>query len=214
MILRYRLLAILIGVATGVSVLLAGLSPASGAAQASATYWTTVLGPIGFGAIVADDARNQVLVSGRSGNVVKILDDSGKLVTTVPNIYGAAGMVIQRDQLYVAESTAGAIVRIDLTNPANPPVTVANGLYRPYWLVETGGKLWTADNSGHLISVKPSTGAVSVFTSFTFIGADLATSPGDLDTLFVAVDGSDGPIYRLDVSSRTPKVVASGSAGQ
>ena len=49
---------------------------------------STDLGPIGFGAVVVDDARSHVLVSGPSGNVVEILDFSGNVVGTIPNLYG------------------------------------------------------------------------------------------------------------------------------
>src|SRR5512133_1220152 len=74
-------------VMTATALVLAAVAPAF--ARAS-----TDLGPIGFGTMVVDDARGHVLVSGPTGNVVEILDFSGNVVGTIPNIYGAHGMVV------------------------------------------------------------------------------------------------------------------------
>src|SRR5262249_23243687 len=128
--LKRRAYFTLIGTLLGVSVLFAGFPASAGGAQASPPAWTINPRPTGFGTVTVDKNRSHVLVSGTTGNVVEILSYAGALVTTVPNIFGAAGMVVNGDNLYVAESTAGAIVKVDLNNPTNPPVRLAHGINR------------------------------------------------------------------------------------
>jgi hypothetical protein len=195
-------------VMTATALVLAAVAPAF--ARAS-----TDLGPIGFGTMVVDDARGHVLVSGPTGNVVEILDFSGNVVGTIPNIYGAHGMVVSGRYLYVTESTAGAIVRIDLM-AANPtPTTIATGLLQPWWLVATGSRLWTTVSQpgmsgwGSLASIDLRSGKVNTFSQ-TYYSPDLAVSPALPGTLFLTTDAlSPGSIYRIDVSSAKPKVKAS-----
>ena len=172
------------------------------------------LGPIGFGTVVVDDARGHVLVSGPSANVVDVLDFAGNLVQTIPNVYGAWGMVVSGRYLYVAENTAGAVVRVDLTGATPTATTLAKGLNQPEWLVLTGGKLWTTvaapgmSGWGSIVSIDPKSGKVTTFGQ-TFYSPDLAASPGLPSTLFVSEDGlSPGAVYRIDVSSPKPKVRA------
>jgi len=176
---------------------------------------STDLGPVGFGTVLVDDARSHVLVSGPTGNVVEILDFSGNVVGTIPNLYGAHGMVINGRYLYVTESTAGAIVRIDLT-AANPtPTLIANGLLQPWWLVLTGGKLWATVSQpgmsgwGAIASVDLRSGKVNTFSQM-YYSPDLATSAALPNTLFLTEDAlSPGSAYRIDVSSAKLKVKAS-----
>jgi hypothetical protein len=88
------------------------------------------------------------------------------------------------------------------------PQTIATiGLVGPEWLVMTGGQLWTTknfqdDQSDSIVSVDPSTGAITSTLSGSFYEPDLAVSPGDPSTLFVVEDGlSPGAGYRFDVST-------------
>jgi hypothetical protein len=199
---------ILLTAAVAAAALLSALLPGLAAAASND------LGPIGFGTVVIDDARGHVLVSGPTANVVDVLDYSGNLVTTIPNIYGAWGMVVDGSYLYVAESTAGAIVRIDLTMPGLGATTIASGLLQPRWLVKTGGKLWTTVTAsgfngwGTLTSINLKTGAVNAYTQ-RYYSPDIAASPGAPDTLFLAEDAqSPGAVFRLDVTPK-PRVRAS-----
>jgi hypothetical protein len=176
---------------------------------------STNLGPIGFGSIVVDDARGHVLLSGPTADVVDVLDFSGNLVSTIPNIYGAHGMVINGRYLYVTESTAGAIVRIDLSSPAPSPTPVATGLFQPWWLVMTGGKLWTTVSQpgmagwGSIASIDLRSGKVTTFSQ-SYYSPDLAVSTGLSNTIFLAEDAlSPGSVYRIDVSTPKLKVRAS-----
>jgi hypothetical protein len=171
---------------------------------------------VGFGTVVVDDARAHVLISGPSANAVEVLDFAGNLVQTLTNIHGAWGMVVSGRYLYVAESSAGAIVRVDLNAPTPAATTVATGLVQPRWLIMKGGKLWTTVAApgmsgwwGSIASVDPKSGKVGTFSQ-TYYSPDLAVSPALADTLFVSEDGrSPGAVYRLDVSTAKPKLRAS-----
>ena len=178
----------------------------------------TDLGLIGFGSIAVDDVGQHVFVSGPLANVVDELDFSGSLVRSIPDIAEPWGMAISGRSLYVAESSAGAILRINLDDPSAPPQTVASGLFDPQWLAVAGGQLWTAEfpsasplsgsTTEQLASIDLDTGAVSSFPLTTFSDPYLAASPGLPDTLFVAAIAGSA-IYRVDVTSGVPRVVAS-----
>jgi hypothetical protein len=188
-----------------VAILAAGAVPATVVAS-------TGLGPVGFGSIVVDDTAHHVFVSGPQGNVVDEFDFHGNLLATVSNVYGAWGMTISGNHLYVAESTTGAIVRIDLAGSTLTPQIIASGLNGPRWLVMTGGRLWSTEGAsggwGSIVSIDPTSG-VSATLSGSYYEPDLAVSPGDASTLFVAEDGlSPGALFRFDVSSSPPTQIA------
>lgn len=211
---RGRITAVAIVVGT----MALGATPAMASVPASVLQ-STSLGAGGFGALAVDDAGGHVFVSQPAGNDVQEYDFQGNLLATIPNVYGAYGMTIDGGELYVAQSTTGSIVEVPLANPASTPVTVATGLQDPTWLVYTGGRLWTAEQNtgsgagwGNVASADPSTGTVTTLSG-SFYEPDLAVSPGDPDTLFVAQDGlSAGSISRYDVSGSTPTLVASNSS--
>jgi hypothetical protein len=176
---------------------------------------TNDLGPIGFGAVAVDDVRGHVFVSGPTANVVEVLDFSGNLVATIPNLPGAWGMLVSGRYLYVAETSGGAIVRIDLTSPTFTATPFATGLLRPLWVVMAGGKLWTTvsvslDSSySTLASIDPKSGRVKDFSQ-TYFSPLLATTPGAPNTLFLAQSYlSPGSVFRIDVSAAKPRVVIS-----
>ena len=161
--------------------------------------------------MAVDDAGQHVFVSQPQGNDIEELDFEGNVVATISNVYGAYGMTIVNGVLYVAESTTGDIVGIPLGVTPLAPTVLATGLNDPIWLVYTGGKLWAAEagDSASVVSVDPTTGATSVLASNLY-APDLAVSPGDPNTLFVALDGlSAGSIYRYDVSTSPATKVAS-----
>jgi hypothetical protein len=187
------------------ALLVTGLAVPAGASAAGFD-----LGPA-FGTIAVDDAGQHVFVSDPQSNTVFEFDFSGNPLGTIPNVYGATGMVISGRNLYVAENTTGQVVRIDLTASPLTPATLATGLNGPRYIVMTGGRLWVAEGSS-VASVDPATDAVAVLpTSYT--NPDLATSPGAPSTLFIAVDSdSPGSVYRVDVSTSPPTTVASVSA--
>jgi hypothetical protein len=167
------------------------------------------LGAGGFSAVVVDDAHQHVFISAGSADAVLVFDFQGNAVARIPNIYGAAGMVVNGQTLYVAERNAGTIGRIDLNTLADLG-SLGSGLVTPNWLAFAGGKLWvTVGGSqwGQLASVTP-TGTTTVFSD-NYYDADLATTPSQPNTLYVAEDGlSPGAVYRLDVSSGSPVLAA------
>ena len=190
---------------------------AGGALAAPSTSTVTDLGGIGFSSIIVDNANHHVFVAGHTANVVDVLDLSGNLVTTIDNVYGAAGMAIDKGMLYVAENTAGTIARIHLRTLVRAK-DLGSGLIQPYWLAITGGRLWvTVDVSsgwGQIESVNLTTGAGTTFAT-NYYSPDIVSSPGAPSTIFLAEDGlSPGSIYRLNVASGTPVVAAGASTNQ
>jgi len=186
-------------------VLIAGSSAVSAANAPS-------LGLTAFGSIAVDDTNGHVFVSGPNENEVLVFDFDGNLVRTIPNIAGAAAMVVQASSLYVVAGEAGSIERIDLGTLADAG-TVATGLSTPQSLAFAGGKLWTGVNGNGQWSQLASitlAGAVTVFPSPMYYAPDFATTPADPNTLYLAQDGlSPGSLYRLDVAGGAPVVNAS-----
>ena len=208
---KRRLLTRPLLAATVLVVLIAAGSLASATASAAETD----LGAIGFGAIVVDNARGHVLVSGPRANVVDVLDFAGNLLATIPSIDGAYGMVIKGHTLFVAESTAGAVVEVNLKTLAVTKSPLVTGLRNPRWLAIAGGALWITTGSEHgwggLAAVSFASRELRQFEEDAYYEPDLATTPANHDELFVASDGvSPGSIYRLNVSSGAPVVAASG----
>jgi hypothetical protein len=187
------------------------------ALAAPSTTTVTDLGTIGFTSVIVDNANHHVFVSGRTANVVDVLDFSGNLVTTIDDVYGAAGMAINKGMLYIAESTAGTIARIHLKTLVRAR-NLGSGLVQPYWLAITGGQLWVTvdmlNGWGQIESVNLTSGTGTTFTA-NYYGADIVSSTGAPNTLFLAEDGlSPGSIYRLNVASGTPVEVAGVNTNQ
>lgn len=167
-------------------------------------------GPVTFGTITVDDVHQHVFVSVPSADQVDEFDFSGHLIDTVAKVYGASGMVISGPFLYVAERTAGQIVRIDLLTSTLLPVPVVSGLNGPSTLTVAGGRLWTALEGDYglwtqsIVSVDPITGTVNplpVRIDFPMV----ASSPGTPDTLYVIERGqSPGQIYEYNVATSPP----------
>ena len=192
------------------------LAATAGLAMAASASAATNLGQVGLGSVVVDDGGQHVFVSAPKANAIDEFDFSGHLVATVPNIYGAWGMVISGNDLYVAESTAGAIVRLDVTQLSATPATVATGLNQPTHLASAGGDLWTTVDGSQWASVEsvdPSSGATAMLAG-SYYDPDLAVGSAAPDTLFVSEDGlSPGAVYSFDVSTpSSPTEIAHASS--
>lgn len=162
------------------------------------------------GQITVDDAGGHVFVSLPSANAIDEFDFSGNLLWTM-TIPGADGMVLVGRTLYVAENNTGEIVKLDLSAAAPAPTIVTSGLNGPQYLVMTGGDLWVTEDSS-VASVDPVSGLVTPLPT-SYYDADLATSPGAPNTLFIAEDGlSPGAVFRLDVTTSPPTVAASNTS--
>ena len=194
---------------------LALAAPWGARAASAVTAGSVELGAVGFGSIVVDDARQHVLVSAPAANEVLVFDESGSLLATIPDEPGARGMVIDGSTLYVAQSTAGAIDQINLDTLTDAGALVT-GLVDPVWLAVAGGRLWTAvggTNAWDELASITLTGTTTVFPTPTYYSADVTSSPGDPNGLYVAEDGlSPGAIYRLNVASGVPVALVKNTA--
>src|SRR5437868_7019019 len=81
----------------------------TGAPAAMALNSAVPLGAGGYGAIVVDDAHAHVFISTPQANAVRVFDFDGNPVTTIQNLPGAKGLLINGSTLYVAEQDVGAI---------------------------------------------------------------------------------------------------------
>lgn len=159
-----------------------------------------------FGAIAVDNARQHVFVSVPNGNAIDEFDFQGDLVNVIPNIYGADGMVVDGNTLYVAEGTAGEIVSLDLTDPTAAAQEVASGLNGPSTLALAGGVLWTAlaaddgDWADSIVSVDPGTGAETALPLAVDYPAVFAGS-GDPEDVYVVDSEDPTTIYRYDATT-------------
>jgi hypothetical protein len=160
-----------------------------------------------YGAMVVDNANQHVFVSVPSANQIDEFDFQGQLLSSVANVYGAWGMTISGQNLYVAESTAGAIVRINLDASPLSAQPVARGLNEPSTLTMAGGKLWTAlaGDAGQwedsVVSVDPSSGTVTTLP-VAIDYPQVSAAAGDPNTLYVDEEGqSPGEILAFNAAA-------------
>ena len=83
---------------------------------ASAASTTTAHGLSTVRGMILDPASGQIFVSG--DDAVVVFNPDGTLKTTIPGLWGASGVDIANGSLWVAESTAGKVAKIDLTTLA------------------------------------------------------------------------------------------------
>lgn len=99
----------------------------------------------GFGAIVVDQPRHLVFLSGGpSSNTVLVTDLRGRLVSRIANESGATGLALSADgrTLYAALSTADAVSAIDTAALAETARYPTPARTCPSSLTRTGGYLW------------------------------------------------------------------------
>lgn len=196
---------------------LVALVPAGGAGAAAGTASAPVVLPLSsFGGVVVDGLHQHVFISSPSDNTVLAADYSGNVVARFTGLAGAGRMALDGSSLFVLDSNAGAIERID-TAALTDKGTLASGLVKPNDLAVAGGRLWTTTNgcsqwSTQLVAVDESTGAESPYPApTTMLGycAAFATSRGN-PTLLVAWDAGIEPanLTSLNVGGKgAPAVV-------
>lgn len=169
---------------------LAALSGASPAATA-ATPAGVDLGMSVVRATAVDPTTGRVFVAG--DDEVQVFEPDGTHRRTIPDVYGAGGMAISGADLWVTETTAGAIARIDLTTEAVAQ-TFTIGRQVGWSIVVHRGAIWftvpstwSTSYSG-LASLDPTTGTVSD-RGGSFYSAFLRTIPGVNDRLLVGEPG-------------------------
>ena len=91
-----------------VSLLVAGLVFVPAGAQAAVTATATTL-PGTIGSMVVDAATSHVFVSLTDTSKVAVLDFTGRLVKVIGGEPGASGLALVGSDLYVVDSTSGAI---------------------------------------------------------------------------------------------------------
>lgn len=161
--------------------------------------------PLTFGFITVDNARGHVFVSLPSANAIDEFSFEGKLIAVIPDIYGAAGMVVDGDTLYVAENTTGEIVSLDLNSPAASPRELTSGLIGPSFLTMAGGQLWTALSGwdgqwmDSIVGVNPTSGSTSTLP-LKVDYPEVFAGGGDPADFYVVDSQDPSTVYRYDAS--------------
>ena len=169
----------------------------------------------GFGAIAVDAAHGHVFTSSPTGSAVRAYDLSGALLTTITGEPGAASLLVDGNNLYVAASWAGTIDVIDTTTLTRTASFGGGAIVQPNTLAKAGGKIWTtsgACGSGvQLVAIDPVTGSTTVQPVISGLSTCplLTASPTDPNALLgTNVGQSSAVVTRLDVSSGAPVVGA------
>ncbi|MGI8684855.1 MAG: fibronectin type III domain-containing protein [Acidimicrobiales bacterium] len=157
-----------------------------------------------------DPVTGRVFVAG--DDKVVVFNGDGSLATTIPNVYGAGGMFVVGSDLWVSETTAGAIARIDIAT-STLAQTFSVGMPVEAGLVVLGGSVWFttpgASPSSYtaLATLDPATGTV-VSRGGSFYSAFIRTIPGVANRLLVGEPGlSPFSVYLLDTSGPTVAVL-------
>lgn len=214
------LAALLTALACGAAIpaIVSASTSTTSSSSTAADTGATNLGTDSFGAIAVDDTGQHVFVSLPHDNAIDEFTFSGSLVRKIPDIRDASGMTVDGGELYIVENTTGDVVSIPTSAATTRPTTVASGLVDATWIVATAGKLWVAENypngSGwsNVVSVDPTTGATTTLPG-TYYTPDLAVSPADPNTLFIADDDlSSGELFEYDVGTTPATLIASNNS--
>ena len=191
------------------SLLVAGLVFVPAGAQATVTATSTTL-PGTLGAMVVDAATSHVFVSLTDTSKIAVLDFTGKIVKTISGESGASGLALVGSDLYVVDSTAGAIDDIN-TGTLTLTRTLTTGISGMKDIAFGAGSLWVTSGS-NLISVALSDGTQTSFTNPFVFGRGLVADPADTNMLF-EYDAGDSPvtIASLDLTVSPPAIIASQS---
>ena len=131
---------------------------------------STVLPASSCGQVVPDQTLPQVYVS--CGSTVSVFDDSGDVLTTIPDLPAAGPMVVRGDNLYVLMEGTGSIAEINTSSLAVNQVFPAGMVNAPS-MVYAAGRLWAASGA-KLDSLDPVTGSTVAYSG-QYI-ADLSSS--------------------------------------
>ncbi|MEP6973723.1 MAG: hypothetical protein ABI869_06235 [Actinomycetota bacterium] len=180
-------------------------------APAAHAETVTDLGIDDFAALIVDDARDQLIISGGTGEThLKLADFNGAVTGTICCLDGPSGMVIVGSTLWVFEHSTGQITPVDLTtNTVGAAIT--SSLSGGYMLGYAGGYLWTSTGTG-LDRVDPSNGAVTTFTGDRYpsgaTAVDFETDPSDPSRLAVVANGASTTLRIYDATADPPDRLA------
>ena len=177
---------------------------------ASAATTTTSFGMTTFRGSVVDPVTGRVFVAG--DDQVKVFNPDGTLHKTVAKVYGAGAPFVSGGDLWVPETTAGAIARINIaTSTLTQTFTAGTPVHGS--LVVHNGLIWfSTPSSGissyaQLATLDPGTGTV-VLRGGSFYSAFLRTIPGSSDRLLVGEPGSSPfSVYLVDTTGPTITVL-------
>jgi hypothetical protein len=190
--------------------LVAGLvTVAAGPARAGDPVTGTSVAVPGFRDLEFDSTTDRLFVS--DGDVVRVFDESGTSVATIPNMFGVAGIAISGPDVYVALTSVGKIARITAAT-AEVAETYTIGRTIGDSVAVEGGRLWFSHGSStweSLGSLDLATGTPT-FDRITNLYAPLlrtsASRPGEL---FVGERGlSPANVQRWNVAVTTPTRLA------
>ena len=158
--------------------------------------------------LLVDPATGRVFVSGDDG--VAVHEADGSPVTTLGGLGGAAGLDIEGDRLYVAETGEGSISAIDLATLTTSSTWPVGDLQ--HGIVVQDGTAWFLGGPGlptTLSSVDLDTGVVAA-SALGLAADDLLEVPGDTGHLVVHARGANlSTVRRIDLRGASPTVVAS-----
>lgn len=156
-----------------------------------------------WGDIAVDEAHSHVFVSGGPGTTeVVVADLEGRIVETIPDLAGAAGMLLSADgsTLYVALTDGKAVVAVDTATLA--VTTFPAGDRCPRYLAQLGSEIYFTescwDTDFHVMRLDPSTGRIDPVTltgeEDQIFGeyAHIAAHPSQPGRLFLADNGYYG----------------------
>ena len=150
-------------------------------------------------AMVVDPDTGRVFVAG--DDAVVVLDAAGSVLATIPDIYGASGMDATQGAIWVNESTAGKIARID---PVSMTVTTTYDVGHPVGndLMILGTAAWIGNGSqfSGIDRYDLTTGAFTTVGSF--YGPSAMRRGSSTTDLIVYERGlSSGRMYRISATA-------------
>lgn len=173
----------------------AGPAPGAGAATdvtlPLTTYRAMTVAPDGRVFIAGDDE-------------VLVYSAAGALVATIPDVWGAADMDVRDGDLYVASTTSGSIVQIDLSTLAVEATFVTGMVVARGGVVALPDAVWfltSVSGSGRLARYDRAGATASVVSTVSSGQVRLTEIAGDDSAVLVNVSNSGGQVARVATAS-------------
>ncbi|MFF8957837.1 YncE family protein [Streptomyces sp. NPDC014894] len=211
-----------ISAATALAVLFSSAAVVAGAAGTAAAADSARTLPVkSTGDVVVDGVHRRVFVSDPESGKIVATDYTGKVVATVAQLPGVAGLALSADsrQLYAAVPGDDSVVAIEtrtVTRTARHPIGAGTD---PRTLALAGGKIWFGYNgdigSLDLSGAEPVVSLAQRPAGSAMVGAPLlSAAPAAPDTLVAAeADASSGILEVYDVSGAAVTRTALGRSG-
>lgn len=170
-----------------------------------------------FVELYVDVPRERVFVSGGSGtNAIVVFDFDGRLVRRIPNLPGAADMLVDGDRMYVALSNSHEIAVLDLASLERVDSIDVTPYAQPRYLSKSRDTIYFTYGCDPQLQVG-SFGSVDLVTRVAMeheppiedACAEHAVVPNDPNTMFVWDTLGGYGIDRYNVTARHPVFVDS-----